>query len=139
MDSQDHGIHSLKECVPEGSDYFQQTLGRRRSSTHNKRREDGSNWRSSSHHPRRYLKRWGIWRTQFLKNPLSILAFGWEMMMSWMKKMMKKKDQEGVCPRNEWKDKYSIVISWYSFVMHLIIFNWYVMHVRLFALMTVYY
>ena len=31
----------------EGSDYFQQTLGRahtrRRSSTHNKRREDGSN------------------------------------------------------------------------------------------------
>ena len=39
----DHGIHSCEECVPEGSDYFQQTLGRRRSSTHNKRREDGSN------------------------------------------------------------------------------------------------
>ena len=31
-------IHSCKECVPEGSDYFQLTLGRRRSSTHKKRR-----------------------------------------------------------------------------------------------------
>ena len=28
MDSQDHGIHSFVECVLEGSDYFQQTLGR---------------------------------------------------------------------------------------------------------------
>ena len=46
MASQDHGIHSFEECMPEGSDYFQQTLGRahtRRSSTHNKRKEDGSN------------------------------------------------------------------------------------------------
>ena len=25
MASQDHGIHSCKECVPEGSNYFQQT------------------------------------------------------------------------------------------------------------------
>ena len=52
MASQDHGIHSFEECVPEGSDYFQQTLGRahtRRSSTHNKRKEDGSNWRSRFH------------------------------------------------------------------------------------------
>ena len=40
MASQDHGIHSFNECVLEGSDYFQQTLGGahiRRSSTHNKR------------------------------------------------------------------------------------------------------
>ena len=43
MASRDHGIHSCEECVPEGSDYFQVTLGRRRSSTHKKRREDGSN------------------------------------------------------------------------------------------------
>ena len=28
MASQDHGIHSFDECVPEGSDYLQQTLGR---------------------------------------------------------------------------------------------------------------
>ena len=47
MASQDHGIHSFNEC-----DYFQQTLGRRRSSTHNKRREYGRNLRSSSHHPK---------------------------------------------------------------------------------------
>ena len=43
MASEDHGIHSFKECVLEGSDYLQQTLGRahtRRSSTHNKRKED---------------------------------------------------------------------------------------------------
>ena len=53
MASQDHGIHSFEEYVPEGSDYFQQTLGRRKSSTHNKRREDGSNSRSSSHHPKK--------------------------------------------------------------------------------------
>ena len=38
MVSQDHRIHSFKECVLEGSDYFQQTLGRRRSLTHKKRR-----------------------------------------------------------------------------------------------------
>ena len=52
MSSQDHGIHSFKEFVPEESDYLQQTLGRahtRRSSTHNKRKEDGSNLRSSTH------------------------------------------------------------------------------------------
>jgi len=35
--------NSFKECVPEGSDYFQQTLGRRRSLNHKKRREEGSN------------------------------------------------------------------------------------------------
>ena len=38
MASQDRRIHSFKECVPEGSDYFHQTLGKRRSSTHKKRR-----------------------------------------------------------------------------------------------------
>ena len=74
MASQDQGIYSFEECVPEGSDYLQQTLERahtRQSLTHNKRKEDGSNWRSRFH--RRYLKRRGIWRTQFLKNLLSIL------------------------------------------------------------------
>ena len=33
----------IQECVPYGNDCFHQTLGRRRSSTHNKRIEDGSN------------------------------------------------------------------------------------------------
>ena len=40
-------IHSCEECVPEGSDYFQQNMGRahtrRRSSTYDKTREYGSN------------------------------------------------------------------------------------------------
>ena len=52
MASQDHGIHSFEECVPEGSDYLQWSLGRvhtRRSMTHSKRREDGRNCISSSH------------------------------------------------------------------------------------------
>ena len=53
MASQDRRIHSFEECVPEGSDYFQKTLWRRRISNHKKRREDGSNWRSSSFHPKK--------------------------------------------------------------------------------------
>ena len=43
MASLDHEIYSFEECVPEGSDYLQQNLGRvhtRRSSTHNHRREE---------------------------------------------------------------------------------------------------
>ena len=56
MTSQDRGIHSFKECVPEGSDYFQQTSGRRRSLNHKKRREDGSNWRSRSRHPKKIFQ-----------------------------------------------------------------------------------
>ena len=35
--------NSFKECVPEGSDYFQQTLGRIRSLNHKKIREEGCN------------------------------------------------------------------------------------------------
>ena len=41
MASRDHGIHLFEECVPEGSDYFQKTLGRvhtRRILAHNKRK-----------------------------------------------------------------------------------------------------
>ena len=52
MASRYYVIHLVKECVLEGSDYFQQTLERayrRRSSTHNKRRGKGRNWISSSH------------------------------------------------------------------------------------------
>ena len=28
MASHDHGVHSFKECVPEGSDYFQKDSGK---------------------------------------------------------------------------------------------------------------
>ena len=47
---------SFKEGVPEGSDCFQQTLGRahtRRNSTHNKKKEYVNNWRSRSDHPKK--------------------------------------------------------------------------------------
>ena len=48
---------SFIQCVLEESDYFQQNLGRahtrRRSLTHTKRREYGSNRRSISHHPKK--------------------------------------------------------------------------------------
>ena len=37
------------------------------------------------------------------------------------------------------KDKYSIVISLYYFVMYLFIFSYCIMHDRMFALMTEYY
>ena len=37
------------------------------------------------------------------------------------------------------KDKYSIVISLYYFVMHLFIFSYCIMHDRMFALVTEYY
>ena len=74
MPSHDHGIHSCEECVPEGSDYFQQTLGRghtrRRSSAHNKRREDGSNWRSSSHHPKKIPQPMRNMKISTLEEPL---------------------------------------------------------------------
>ena len=87
---------------------------------------------------RRSFKRWGIWRTQFLKNLLSILSI-------WIRneEVMNEEDDEvegsrRSLPTKGIKDKYLIVISWYCFVI-LIIFSWCVMHDRLFALMTVYY
>ena len=42
MSSQDHGIHSFEQCMPKGSDYFQQTMGRIIILNYNKRREYGS-------------------------------------------------------------------------------------------------
>ena len=77
MDSQDHGIHSFEECVLEGSDYFQQTLGRahtRISSTNNKRKEDGSNWRSISHHPKKIPQSSRNMKNSTLEEPLIHLS-----------------------------------------------------------------
>ena len=98
MASQDHGIHSFEECVLEGSDYFQQTLGRahiRKSSTNNKRKEDGSNCRSSCHHPKKIPQAMSNMKNSTLEEPLIHLNI-------WiMKKTMKMKAQEGVYPRNK--------------------------------------
>ena len=119
---------SFKKCVPEGSDYFQQTLGRRRSSSLkiklssskeypsiNKEYEDLNSWRTA--YPPQHLDK-------------KLCYHEWRRWWSWRLK-------EYTHETN--KDKYSIVISWYCFVMHLFIFSWCVMHDRLFALMTVYY
>ena len=58
----------------EGSDYFQQTLGRRRSSTHKKRREDGRNCRSSSHHPKKIPQAMRNMKNSTLEEPIIHLS-----------------------------------------------------------------
>ena len=73
MSSQDHGIHSFKECVPEGSDYLQETLGRvhtRRSLIHNKRKEDERNLRSSSHDSKKIPQVMRNMKDSILEEPL---------------------------------------------------------------------
>ena len=82
----------------------------------------------------RSLKRWWIWRTQLLKNLLSILSI-------WIRNddFMNEEDDKvewsrWSLPMKQIKDKYSIAISWYCFVMHLIVFSWCVMHDILFKL-----
>ena len=137
-----HGIHSFKECVLEGSDYFQQTLGRvhtRRSSTHNKIKEDWRNWRSSSHYSNKIPQAMRNMKNSTLEEYLIHLSiwiikkwyYEWRRRWSWRLK------KESTHETN--KHKYSIVISWYCFVIHLFIFSWCIMHNRMFALMTVYY
>ena len=140
MASQDHGIHSFEECVPEGSDYFQQTLGRahtRWSSTHNKRREDESNWRSSAHDSKNTSQAMRNMKNSILEERLIHInhldkkwcSYEWRRWWSWKKESTHEKN----------KDKYSIFISWYCFVMHLFLFSWCVMNDRMFALMKIYY
>ena len=111
----------------------------RRKSTHHKRREDGSNWRSSSHDSKNIPQAMSNMNNSILEEPIIHLSI-------WMRNddVMNEEDDEvegsrRSLPTKRIKDKYSIVISWYCFVIHLIIFNWFVMHDRLFALMTVYY
>ena len=88
---------------------------------------------------RRYLKWWGIWRTQFLKSLLSILSI-------WIRndEVMNEKDDEAEGSRRSLPTKQinmSIQLSFHDIVliMHLFIFSWCIMHDRMFALMTVYY
>ena len=88
---------------------------------------------------RRSLKRWGIWRTQFLKNLLSILSI-------WIRndEFMNEEDDEVEGWRMSLPTKQikiSIQLSFHDivFAMHLFIFSWCIMHDRMFALMTVCY
>ena len=88
---------------------------------------------------RRSLKEWGIWRTQFLKNLLSMLR-------AWIRnnEVMNEEYDEAEGSRRSLptkQKKISIQLSFHDifFVMHLFIFSWRTMHDRMFALMTVYY
>ena len=112
------------------------TFSRIGKSTHNKRREDGSNWRSSYHHPKKIPQVMRNMKNSILEETLIHLSIWirndqWRRWWSWRLK------KESTHETN--KDKYSIVISWYCFVMNLFIFNWCIIHDRMFALMTVYY
>ena len=113
MASQDHGIHSFEECVPEGSDYLQHNLGRvqtRRSSTHNKRREDGSNRRSSSHHPEKILQAMRNTKNSTLEEPLIHISI-------WIKNdaIMNKEDDEFKGSRRSLPMKQINIIIQFSF------------------------
>ena len=132
MASQYHGIHSFEEC-----DYLQKTLGRlhiRRISSPNKRREYGNNWRSFSHDSKKIHQAMRNAKDSTLDEPIIHLDKKW-CYYEWIRWWSWKK--ESTHETN--KDKYSIVISWYCFVMILFIFSWCIMHDRMFALMTVYY
>ena len=139
MASQDHGIHSFKECVPEGSDYFEKTLGKehiRRTSTHNKRKEDGSNWRSRFHDSKKIPQAMRNIKNSILEEPLihiENLDKKWwchEWRRWWSRRLLR---------RSILTKQIDISISWYCFVMHFFIFSWCIMHDRMFALMRIYY
>ena len=139
MASQDHGMHSFMECVLEESDYLQQTLGRVhtiRILTHNKRREDGSNWRSSSHHLNKIPQAMRNTKNTTLEEHLIHLSI-------WIRKdaIMNEEDDEAEGSRRSLPAKkinISIQLSFHDivFVMNLFIFSWCIMHDRMFALMA---
>ena len=102
--------------------------------THNKKKEDGSNWRSRFHNSKKIPQAMRNMKNSILEEPLIHLenldkkwcCYEWRRWWSWK--------EDSYHERN--KDEYSIFISWYCFVMHIFIFNWYIMHDRMFALMT---
>ena len=101
--------------------------------------EDGSSWRSSSHHSKKIPQAMRNMKNSTLEEPLIHLII-WIRNDDFMNEEADKAEwSRWILPTKQIKDKYSIVISWYCFVIHLIIFSWCVMHNRLFALMTVYY
>ena len=130
---------SFEECVPKRSDNLQQNMERvhtRRSSTHNKRREYRRNWRSNSRDSKKIPQVMRNMKNSILEEPLIHInhldkkwcCYEWRRWLSW---------KESTHETN--RDKYSIVFSWYCFHMHLFIFNWCIMHDRMFSLMIVYY
>ena len=134
MASHDQGIHSFEECVPEGSDYFQQTLGRRRSLTHSKRREDASNWRSSSHHAKKIPQPMRNMNISTLEEPLIYLSI-------WIRNdaITNEEDDEAEGLRRSLPTKQINISIRLSFHDIVLLYIWlYLVDVLFFALMTVY-
>ena len=89
---------------------------KKRSSTHNKRREDGSNWRSSSHHPKKIPQAMRNMKNSTLEEPLIHLSI-------WIRNdaIMNGEDDEAKGSRSSLpmkQIKISIQLSFHCFVMH---------------------
>ena len=88
-----------------------------------KRREDGRKWRSSSHYSKNIPQAMRNMKNSILEDPLIHLehldkkwcCYKWRRWSSW------RLNKESTHETN--KDKYSIIISWYCFGMHLFIFR----------------
>ena len=139
MASQDHGIHSFDECMPKGSDYLQQTLGwvhTRTSSTYNKKREDGSNWRSSSHNSKKIPQVMSNMKDSILEEPLIHLSI-------WIRndEVMNEEEDEAegskrILPMKQIKKSIKLLFHDIVWLCIFYIFSW---CDRMFALMTVNY
>ena len=138
MASQDHGIHSCEECVLEGSDYFQQTLGNEDQALtlhSKKRREDGSNWRSRSRHPKKIPQAMRNMKNSTLEELLILLIIGIRNNATMNEEDDEAEDSRRSLPTQ--KIKISIQLSFHDIILFR--FNWCVKHDRMFALMTIYY
>ena len=127
MVSQDHGIHSFKEVIN-----FSRFWEEEEAQLIRREEKMGAIEEQALTIERRSLKRWGIWRTWFLKNLLSILR-------AWIRndEVMNEEDDEakGSSERIKKesthetnKDKYFIIISSYCFAfvyIQLMYYAWY--------------
>ena len=102
-------------------------------------REDGNNWRSSSHDSTKIPQAMRNTKNSILEERLIQLSI-WIRNDDVMNEGDDKDEGSTRILSMKWiKHKYSIDLSWYCFVMHLSIFSWSIMHDIMFALMTVYY
>ena len=96
---------------------FGKSAHKKRISTHNKKREDGRNWRSSSHDPKKIPQVMRNMKNSILEEPIIHLSI-WIRNYEWRRWWSWRFEKEYTHETN--KDKYSIVISWYCFI----IFSW---------------
>ena len=118
MASQDQGIYSFEECVPEGSDYLQKTLGRahiRWTLVHNKRKRRWEQLNIKLSRFKNIPQAMRNMKRSILEEPLIHLEhfdkkwWSHEWRIWWSGRIKKDSTHETN------KYKYSIVISWYCF------------------------